>query len=246
MDTAGFKRGLGGPPEDTLNRGNVNGKHWIPAEADVSIRPGWFYHPEQDTKVKTPETLFSLYLRSVGNGGNLLLNVPPDKRGLFHAADSAALVGFRKLREEAFKTNVLAKATLRTNQHSTYPVQNMVDEKNETFWVGKQSNQDLVISIQLPKVTAINAIVLEEMIAYGQRIQSFSIEANTNKGMQTIFEGTTIGRKKIACFPLITTQSLQIRIKQSKEAPILRNIMGYQINGLDKLGLWNTNETKVN
>ncbi|MEI8111117.1 MAG: alpha-L-fucosidase [Chitinophagia bacterium] len=246
LDTAGFKRGEGGPPVDTLNRGNINGKHWIPAEADVSIRPGWFYHTEQDTKVKSAETLFSLYLRSVGNGGNLLLNVPPDKRGLFHEADSAALIGFRKLREDAFKTNLLAKATLTTNQTSTYPVQNLLDEKNETFWMGNHSDKELIITIQLPKETAINSIVLEEMITYGQRIQSFSILANSAKGMQSIFEGTTIGRKKIACFPLVTTDTLQIRIKHSKEVPIIRNIMGYQINDLDKLGLWNTTETKVN
>ena len=246
LDTAGFKRGEGGPPVDTLNRGNINGKHWIPAEADVSIRPGWFYHTDQDTKVKSPETLFSLYLKSVGNGGNLLLNVPPDKRGLFHEADSAALIGFRKLREDAFKTNLFAKATLTTNQNSTYPVQNLLDEKNETFWMGNHSDKELIITIQLPKETAINSIVLEEMITYGQRIQSFSILANSAKGMQTIFEGTTIGRKKIACFPLVTTGTLQIRINHSKEVPIIRNIMGYQINDLDKLGLWNTTETKVN
>ena len=112
--------------------------------------------------------------------------------------------------------------------------------------MGNHSDKELIITIQLPKETAINSIVLEEMITYGQRIQSFSILANSAKGMQSIFEGTTIGRKKIACFPLVTTDTLQIRIKHSKEVPIIRNIMGYQINDLDKLGLWNTTETKVN
>ncbi len=65
-----------------LNQGNINGKNWIPAECDVSIRPGWFYHKEEDDKVKTPEQLFELYLKSVGRGANLLLNIPPDRRGL--------------------------------------------------------------------------------------------------------------------------------------------------------------------
>ncbi|MFI5186732.1 MAG: alpha-L-fucosidase [Chitinophagales bacterium] len=103
LDTAGFTRGMGAPPTDTLNLGNVNGKNWIPAECDVSIRPGWFYHKEEDEKVKTPEQLFQLYLKSVGHGANLLLNVPPDSRGRINEKDSAALVGFRRLRDQSFK-----------------------------------------------------------------------------------------------------------------------------------------------
>lgn len=84
LDTAGFKRGLGAPPTDTLNHGNYYGKQWIPAECDVSIRPGWFWHEKENDKVKTGEQLFDLYLKSVGRGANLLLNVPPDSRGLIH------------------------------------------------------------------------------------------------------------------------------------------------------------------
>ncbi|HKP31605.1 MAG TPA: alpha-L-fucosidase, partial [Chitinophagaceae bacterium] len=84
LDTAGFARGIGAPPNDTLQQGNVFGKNWIPAECDVSIRPGWFYHKEEDNKVKSPEELFDLYLKSVGRGANLLLNIPPDRRGLIN------------------------------------------------------------------------------------------------------------------------------------------------------------------
>jgi alpha-L-fucosidase len=102
LDTVGFTPGAGAPPVDTLNRGNMNGRHWIPAECDVSIRPGWFYHKEEDEKVKTPEELFQLYLRSVGRGANLLLNVPPDRTGRIYEQDSAALIGFRRLRDESF------------------------------------------------------------------------------------------------------------------------------------------------
>lgn len=106
LDTAGFSPGAGAPPTDTLNQGNYNGKSWIPAECDVSIRPGWFYHKEENEKVKTPAELFGLYLRSVGRGANLLLNVPPDRNGLISKEDSAALVGFKKLREECFAKTV--------------------------------------------------------------------------------------------------------------------------------------------
>ena len=108
LDTAGFSRGSGAPPNDTLNQGNVNGKNWIPAECDVSIRPGWFYHAKEDSLVKSPEKLFDIYLKSVGRGANLILNVPPDPRGLISSYDSAALMGFAKLRQESFQ-NLLAE-----------------------------------------------------------------------------------------------------------------------------------------
>ena len=102
LDTVGFTPGAGAPPLDTLNRGNENGKSWVPAECDVSIRPGWFYHQEENDKVKTPEQLFQLYLKSVGRGANLLLNVPPDRNGRIFEQDSAALMGFKRLRDQSF------------------------------------------------------------------------------------------------------------------------------------------------
>ena len=105
LDTVGFTPGAGAPPVDTLNRGNVNGKVWIPAECDVSIRPGWFYHQEEDGKVKTPDDLFQLYLKSVGRGANLLLNVPPDRTGRINEKDSIALVEFKKLKDGGFRNN---------------------------------------------------------------------------------------------------------------------------------------------
>jgi alpha-L-fucosidase len=228
LDTAGFKRGEGSPAMDTLNRGNVNGKHWMPAEADVSIRPGWFYHPEQDQQVKSPETLFKLYLQSVGNGGNLLLNVPPDRRGKFHPADSAALVGFRALRENAFQRNLMKGATIRSNQKSAQPLQYLLDSDNNTWWMGNGS-QPLELEVQLKSSTRLNTLVLEEMIAYGQRIQSFQIEAMINGNYQTVFTGTTIGRKKIAIFQEVETNRLRLKINAAKAIPILRNLTAYHI-----------------
>lgn len=234
LDTVGFKRGEGSPAMDTLNRGNVNGKHWMPAEADVSIRPGWFYHPEQDGQVKTPATLFQLYLQSVGNGGNLLLNIPPDRRGRFHATDSAALVGFKNIRDRAFEQNLFSTASIKSNQSSTASLRNLLDMKNDTWWMGK-GNDPLTISVQLKQTTPLNALVLEEMIAYGQRIQSFEIEARINGRYQTVFKGTTIGRKKIAIFPLTETKDIRLKITGSKAIPVLRNLSAYHIRDLDKM-----------
>ncbi|MFN7823315.1 MAG: alpha-L-fucosidase [Bacteroidota bacterium] len=234
LDTAGFRRGEGSPAMDTLNRGNVHGKHWMPAEADVSIRPGWFYHPEQDDKVKTPATLFQLYLQSVGNGGNLLLNVPPDRRGRFHAADSAALVGFKNILDRSFQQNLFSTASIKSNQSSTASLRNLLDMKNDTWWMG-DGKEPLEITVQLNEPTQLNALVLEEMIAYGQRVQSFAIEARINGAYQTVFSGTTIGRKKIAVFPLVHTNAIRLKITGSKAIPVLRNLSGYHIRELDTM-----------
>jgi alpha-L-fucosidase len=212
LDTAGFYRGYGGPPEDTLNQGNVNGKLWIPAEADVSIRPGWFYHPKEDNKVKSASTLFNLFLKSVGNGGNLLLNVPPDRRGLFNEADSASLVGFAALRKKAFETNLFAGLTP----------------------VSKTNAAGLVtLTYTFKKATKLNAVVLQELIEHGQRVKSFTIEAkedsafgNTSNYVK-IFDGTTIGRKKIATFNPISTTSIKITITDAKAAVYLKPTTAY-------------------
>jgi alpha-L-fucosidase len=228
LDTAGFSRGIGAPPTDTLNQGNVNGKNWIPAEADVSIRPGWFYHTAEDSKVKSPQILFNLYLHSVGNGGNLLLNVPPDRTGRINAADSASLMWFRELREAAFARDLFANAVISSNT-SVANTGKLLDHDINTYWASAQKeNTELVIT--LPQKRTINTIVLEEMIKYGQRVQSFTIEAFDGTKYQPVFTGTTIGRKKIAVFAKQETNKLRITIPHSKAAPVVRNISAYLLN----------------
>ena len=110
LDTAGFGRGATGPPSSVLQTGNEKGAAWIPAECDVSIRPGWFYHAEEDTKVKTPDQLFDIYTQSVNRGANLILNVPPDRRGLIHPTDSVNLVVFGQKVQEAYGKNLALSA----------------------------------------------------------------------------------------------------------------------------------------
>ncbi len=203
LDTAGFKRGAGSPPNDTLNRGNFNGKVWIPGEADVSIRKGWFYHPEEDNTVKSGKTLFDLYLKSVGRGGNLLLNVPPDRRGLIAAPDSAALMQFKKIRDEAFSNDVFKGAKILKTKNS--------------------------IEVHLKKEESLNAIVLKEDIQWGQRVIRFEISGgNDVEHFKPITTGTTIGHKRIVKFPLQKLKYLRIKYTESKASPLLLAIEGYE------------------
>lgn len=204
LSIEGFTPGLGAPSTDTLNVGNKYGTHWIPAECDVSIRPGWFYHAEENNKVKSPEDLFQLYLKSVGRGATLLLNVPPDRRGKFHANDSAALAGFKQLRSGAFEQNVL----LNTAAVKTI----FTDGKTATSIQLKGS-----VTLQLKKQTKINCIVLREDIRLGQQISKFKVTIMSTSG-KTVFEttGTTIGRKRILSFPTVDATSIVLSIEECK------------------------------
>lgn len=234
LDTAGFARGLGAPHTDTLNQGNFNGKHWIPAEADVSIRPGWFYHKEEDDKVKSPETLFNIYLGSVGNGGNLLLNIPPDRRGLFHPNDSAALMGFAKMRADAFRTDLFANTMITTNDSQQKGLRNVTDQNIKTYWAANAA-ENVQLTFTLRQEQLINAVSLEEMIDYGQRVISFSIECWRNDHFEKVFAGTTIGRKKIAGFPSVKTKRVRVTIHETKAPVVIRSISAYYIKNLPQV-----------
>lgn len=229
LDTAGFKRGEGSPSMDTLNQGNIWGKHWIPGECDVSIRPGWFYHPEEDDKVKSAEQLFDLYLKSVGRGANFLLNVPPDRRGLIHEADSAALMGFAKLLKESFADNLALKA--RKELHYKMVVYNrdyFADGKPDTY-ESVNDYKRATYWLKFNEPTAINCVTLSEWIKKGQQvIKGKVILVHGTKTIKEI-DFTTIGRKRILSFPTETVSGIRIVIQEAKEAPSIGEIGVYKI-----------------
>ena len=228
LDTAGFKRGNGAPPQDTLNRGNFNGKNWIPAECDVSIRPGWFYHSKEDDKVKTAQQLMKLYLQSVGRGANFLLNVPPDRRGLFHQNDSAALVEFKRLKDEFYKENLALKATATASANRNgYAASNLADGNPRTYWAAPDENKSATIEIDLKSPRTFNTIVLQESIEFGQRIISFTVEAWDGAKYNEVVKGTTVGHKRIIQFRPQQSSKVRVIIKESKAAPVLNSIELY-------------------
>lgn len=230
LDTAGFTRGIGAPHADTLNQGNSNGKNWMPAECDVSIRPGWFYHAAEDSKVKTAEQLFAIYLKSVGRGANLLLNVPPDRRGLIHEKDSAALIGFKNLREKSFKTNLARDARPEVHyKGGIYNQDKFLDGKEETseslpeydkgsFW------------IKFNPVKEINCIVIKEAMTTGQNIKSLELSLIKAADMTREIQLTTIGNKRIITFPKETISAIRIVIKDAKATPFIKEVEAYLID----------------
>lgn len=228
LDTVGFERGLGAPPVDTLNTGNVNGKSWIPAECDVSIRPGWFYHPHEDSAVKSGRDLMKIYLTSVGRGANLLLNVPPDRRGLIHPADSASLMAFKDLRESNFSTNLAQRASVNvSSSRAGYLPSLLVDGFRFSHWAPLKTETSCWIEIELGRKMEFNTILLQEYIEAGQRIQEFNVEVWDDTKYVPVTSGTTVGYKRIIQFPRQTASKIRVTIVKSKASPVMGEIQLY-------------------
>jgi len=233
LDTAGFTRGAGAPKQEVLNTGNEHGNNWIPAECDVSIRPGWFYHKAEDSKVKTPEQLFDLYLKSVGRGANLLLNVPPDGKGLITGYDSASLTGFNKLRTKNFGANLFKNS-------ATYHLFHGILKKATALSDGSYKTVELVteavqesvgVELKLKKNTKINCIVLNEDLSKGQHCSKFKLLLfNSKDELVKEIYGTTIGRKRIITFPAVSINTIELTIEAQKDSTGVTEIEAYLID----------------
>jgi alpha-L-fucosidase len=230
LDTVDFTPGAGAPHVDTLNRGNVNGKNWIPAECDVSIRPGWFYHKEEDDKVKAPEQLFDLYLKSVGRGANLLLNVPPDRRGLITEKDSAALLGFKKIIEKNFKENLVNKGRGELYYQNVFFKQPHFSDSDPTSFDKVEDYKDAAYWIKFNSPQKINCIMLREAIEFGQRVSSFSIFLLDGADEIKKIDGTTIGRKRILTFPTQNVTAFRLAVNDSRDVPLISEVSDYLID----------------
>jgi alpha-L-fucosidase len=220
----------GGDFAAMLGEGQENGNYWVPAEVDVSIRPGWFWHEKQDSQVRSPENLLELYYSSVGRNSNLLLNVPPDKRGLLRENDVKSLIAFKELIDREF-SNELAKgkkASASSTRGKEYNASNVNDENPDTYWATKddQTTADLVIDLE--SQTEVNRILIQEYIKLGQRVQEYKAEALINGKWNPVLEGTTIGHKVIRKFPVIKTSKIKVTISKSKACPVISNIELYR------------------
>ena len=217
--------------EKLLNTGAPDGKQWIPAEVDVSIRPGWFYHAAEDAKVKTPEQLFDIYLSSVGRGSTLLLNIPPDQRGRFNEIDVASLRGFRQLLNKLFADNLARNATITASSYrgksAAFAAANAIDGKENTYWATDDGVLSGSLEIKLAKPAVVQYILLQEYIKLGQRVKSFTVEVWKDNAWQPAGNATTIGYKRILKIDPVQTSRLRINITDAKACPVISNIEIY-------------------
>ncbi|AFN74824.1 alpha-L-fucosidase 1 [Melioribacter roseus P3M-2] len=195
---------------------------WYPAEIDVSIRPRWFYHKEDDNFVKSPEKLFDIYLNSVGLNGVLLLNVPPNKDGLIVDQDIKSLIGFKYLIENTFGRNLATgKVTFVSSEREGNSAALILDNDYETYWTTYGSDSTAVIEISLDTIRTFNCAMLQENILEGQRIEKFSLEFWRHNQWKKFATGTTIGYKRLFKFDPVTTSRVRIIIEQCRTNPTL-------------------------
>lgn len=222
----------GYPHAQELTTGHEDGTHWVPAEADVSIRPGWFYSPSTDDKVKSLNHLLQIYYASQGRNANLLLNVPVDRRGLIHANDSTRLIELRKVLDETFKTNLAQdKKVLASNTRAkakAFQPENLTDNDYDTYWATDDAVRQASFTLDLGSPTEINRILLQEYIPLGQRVKSFSVEVWDGQQFQELSQHTTIGYKRILTFPTRITSRVKVNILEAKASPVLAELQVYK------------------
>ena len=206
---------------DESPTGTRNGKYWSPAECDVPLRPGWFYHTDQDDKVKTPAELFDLYFKSVGRGAGLDLGLSPDTRGLLHDNDVAALKGFGQLLKNTFSINLAKSATIqlsniRSGNEKLFGSNNLTDENRYSYWATDDSVNTANAVLQWKQPQTFNIIRIRENIKLGQRIEKVAIDIFKNNNWQTVATATSIGANRLVRLPeYVTTNQIRIRVIES-------------------------------
>ena len=223
LDVSGFSPGAGAPPLDTLTSGNVMGSSWIPAETDVSIRPGWFWRESETESLKSVDELMRIWRESVGRNSLLLLNVPPDSKGLIPREDSLRLVEFRAAREAEFACNLAADARIVSGscRGSGFAASNLLDDDYDSYWAVPDGVMQASFTVVLPFERMVRDVVLQEYIPLGQRVASFHVEALVNGCWETVCTGTTIGYKRILPVDPVTAQVFRVSIDSSLAPPVL-------------------------
>jgi len=223
----------GGMPEYSkqYSKGQENGTHWVPAEADVSIRPGWYYHRSQDNKVKSLEQLLDIYYNSVGQNSTLLLNLPVDDRGLVHENDEKQLKKLTAQLNLDFKHDLaLNKKTFATNTRggsSTYQSGNTVDGNKDTYWTTDDEVIKASVTVDFDKPTEINRFLVQEYIKLGQRVKKFTLEAEVDGQWINVGTHATIGYKRILRFKNIIATKIRLNIKEAKACALISNLEVY-------------------
>jgi len=206
---------------------NVKGLVWYPAETDVSIRPGWFYHAKEDNEVKTPAKLMDIYFSSVGHNSVLLLNIPPDKHGLLSDNDVKNLKGFRQLLDKTFKNNLAKGALIKSTNGINSKA--LVDGKYDTYFITKGKDSSTSINLILTAAKTFDVLSLQENISVGQRIENFMLEYKDGNSWKPLAEGTTVGYKRLIRFKEVTAKEVRLRILSSRLNPALSEFGLYKL-----------------
>jgi len=220
------------PNYKELRTGHEDGTHWVPAEVDVSIRPGWYYHQYEDHKVKTLPHLLDIYYNSIGRNASFLLNFPVDTRGLIHENDVEQVLKLAEAIKADFSNNLAAdkivEATNTRGNARKYNAKNVTDGNPATYWAADDGVIESSITVDFKSPTEFNRFLVQENIRLGQRIKKFTVEALVDNKWKKIASETTIGRKRILRLPNVTAEKVRLNIVDAKACPVISNIEIYR------------------
>lgn len=208
---------------EALQQGDPYGAVWRPGETDVSIRPGWFWHAEQDEKVRTADNLLGLYFTSVGRNSKLLLNVPPTREGLFHERDVESLRGFARLREAMLANDFAAGAKVRASA-AQGDAPNVLDDDPSRHWRPGADARSGWLELEFPQAVEFDVIRLEEAIEHGQHIANYRVDVDDGNGWRPLAWGTTIGHCKLDRMQPTRARKLRVTIEFAYAAPRLARV----------------------
>ena len=210
--------------EDTpvLNSGTPDGEKFVPAEVDVSIRPGWFFHEEQEDEVRSVATLVHLWFDSVGSNANMLLNFPPDRTGHVRNKDLRHAIAAHRIIEAAHAVDLSSDGEISADipHHEEHPIENILTP-GESFAAPEGLNP--TYTVKLPEKRRFNMFEISEVIECGHRIRGFRVEALAEGGWRALFDGKCIGYKWSEYFDAVETDTVRISIYDAKDIPLLRS-----------------------
>jgi alpha-L-fucosidase len=213
---------------ELLNIGQRDGDTWLPAEVDVSIRPGWFYHEHEDERVRTPENLLELYFQSVGRGGNLLLNLPPTRQGQIHQRDRESLIGFRRMVDDLFAADLArgaaASASSIRGGAAEYSPANLIDGKRDTYWCAEDADRSPWMELRFTEPVRFSVVNLREYLPLGQRVERFALDIWQDGDWVAVYSGTGIGNRRLVRVPAVSTAGVRLRIIQPPVSPAIAEV----------------------
>lgn len=218
--------------EDTrqLNQGTWGGSYFIPAEANTSIRPGWFYHSHQDGEVKSPEALVQYWFESAGRNASILLNLPPDRRGLIHQRDAESVIRWNEMLEEMFSRELAAfgEVTADAPLHPECPAENLLREAG----IYAAACREPVVTLRFSGPVTFDCFRLEEVIELGHRVRGFALEIRENGQWRQILHRTCIGFCHAERIAPVTTDAIRVRVTRADAPPVLRRLCLYDTRGI--------------
>jgi alpha-L-fucosidase len=221
----------GSPNHRDLPNGHEDGTHWVPAEVDVSIRPGWYYHKSEDHKVKSVKHLVDIYYHSIGRNASFLLNFPVDQRGLIHERDVEQLMKMVEVIRKDMETNLAPGASVEASQvrgdSRKFDGSKAIDGDPETYWSTDDGVVSACLTLDFGEETSFNRFLVQEYIPLGQRVKEFSLEAWVDEEWKEIDKQTTIGYKRILRFDNVSSQKLRLNILDAKGSLTISNVEVY-------------------